>query len=206
MKKIKVYGELKKFLGQGTFYFDVSTPSQALKALFVNFKGLEKWILDNDKNGVVYKVKVGTEEIGEENIADLAIPLGTKEVFSIAPIITGAGSGFGRFLTGAILFGASFIPGLQGWTIGTFGSGLGTINVATNLARIGGLLMISGAAEMLSPQPEIPEEVNNRLQNFSFSGIANVDLVGTPIPIVMGRAFCGSVIVSTGLDVDQVIE
>ena len=64
MKKIKVYGELKKFLGQGTFYFDVSTPSQALKALFVNFKGLEKWILDNDKNGVVYKVKVGTEEIG----------------------------------------------------------------------------------------------------------------------------------------------
>ena len=95
---------------------------------------------------------------------------------------------------------------MQGWTIGTFGSSLGTISVATNLARIGGLLMISGAAEMLSPQPEIPEEVNNRLQNFSFSGIANVDLVGTPIPIVMGRAFCGSVIVSTGLDVDQVIE
>ena len=71
MKKIKVYGELKKFLGQGTFYFDVSTPSQALKALFVNFKGLEKWILDNDKNGVVYKVKVGTEEIGEENMTKL---------------------------------------------------------------------------------------------------------------------------------------
>ena len=204
MKKIKVYGELKKFLGQGTFYFDVATPSQALKALFVNFKGLEKWILDNDKNGVVYKVKVGTEEIGEENITDLAMPLGTNEVFSIAPIITGAGSGFGRFLTGAFLFGASFfIPG--GWTIGTFGSALGTIGVQATVAKIGALLMISGAAEMLSPQPEIPEELN-RLQNFSFSGISNVDLVGTPIPIVMGRAFCGSVIVSTGLDVDQVIE
>ena len=65
--------------------------------------------------------------------------------------------------------------------------------------------MISGAAEMLSPQPEIPAELN-QLQNFSFSGISNVDLVGTPIPIVMGRAFCGSVIISTGLDVDQVIE
>jgi len=204
MKKIKVYGELKKFLGQGTFYFDVATPTEALKALFVNFKGLEKWIIDNDKNGVVYKVKVGKEEIGEDNITDLAIPLGTKEVFSIAPIITGAGRGFGRFLTGALLLGAGFlIPG--SWSIGTFGI-TSPIGVASTLKKFGALMMISGAAEMLSPQPDIPSmNEANQLQNFSFSGINNVNQVGTPIPIVMGRAFCGSAIVSSGLDVDQVV-
>nr|BAR31320.1 Phage-related protein, tail component (COG4723) [uncultured Mediterranean phage uvMED] len=206
MKKIKIYGELKKFLGQGIFYFDVTTPTEALKALLVNFEGLEKWLLDNDQNGIVYKVKVGTEEIGEENINDLAIPMGTKEVFSIAPIITGAGRGFGRFLTGALLVGASFIPGLQGLTIGTFGSSLGAIGVASTLKKFGVLMMISGAAEMISPQPEIPTmNEANQLQNFSFSGINNVNQVGTPIPIVMGRAFCGSAIISSGLDVDQVV-
>ena len=205
MKKIKVYGELKKFLGQSIFYFDVTTPTEALKALLVNFKGLEKWLLDNDQNGIVYKVKVGTEEIGEENINDLAIPMGTKEVFSIAPIITGAGRGFGRFLTGALLLGAGFlIPGA--WTIGTFGSSIGTIGVASTLKKFGVLMMISGAAEMLSPQPDIPTMSEaNQLQNFSFSGINNVNQVGTPIPIVMGRAFCGSAIISSGLDVDQVV-
>ena len=82
-KTIKVYGELKKYLGIGTFLFDVNTASEAIKALCVNFEGLEQWFLNNDKNGIAYKVKVGTEEIGEDNIENLALPLGTKEVFSI---------------------------------------------------------------------------------------------------------------------------
>ena len=59
---------------------------------------------------------------------------------------------------------------------------------------------------MLSPQPDFPNMAQaNQLQNFSFSGINNVNQVGTPIPIVMGRAFCGSTIISSGLDVDQVV-
>ena len=107
-KTIKVYGELKKYLGTGTFLFDVNTASEAIKALCVNFKGLEQWFLDNDKNGIAYKVKVGTEEIGEDNIENLALPLGTKEVFSIRPVITGSGRGFGRILTGALFIGAGF--------------------------------------------------------------------------------------------------
>ena len=56
-KTIKVYGQLKKFLGQGTFELDVANASQAIKALCVNFKGLEKWFIDYDKNRVSYKVK-----------------------------------------------------------------------------------------------------------------------------------------------------
>ena len=67
-------------------------------------------------------------------------------------------------------------------------------------------MTLSGVVEMLSPQPDIPNlEQANQLQNFSFSGINNVNQVGTPIPIVMGRAFCGSAIISAGLDVDQVL-
>jgi len=202
MKKIKVYGQLKNFLGQSTFYFDVCTASEAIKALCVNFKGLEKWLIDNDQNGIAYKVKVGTEEIGEDNINDLALPLGTKEVFSITPVITGAGRGFGRILTGAILIGAGFLVG-GGFLGGALAKNLGAI---TALKKYGLLMAISGVADLLSPQPDFPEmNQATQLQNFSFSGITNVSQVGTVIPVVMGRAFCGSSVISSSLDVDQVI-
>ena len=202
MKKIKVYGQLKKFLGQSTFYFDVCTASEAIKALCVNFVGLEKWLIDNDQNGIAYKVKVGTEEIGEDNINDLALPLGTKEVFSITPVITGAGRGFGRILTGAILIGAGFLVG-GGFLGGALAKNLGAIAA---LKKYGVLMAISGVADMLSPQDNFPEmNQATQLQNFSFSGVTNVSQVGTVIPVVMGRAFCGSSVISSSLDVDQVI-
>nr|BAR26356.1 Phage-related protein, tail component (COG4723) [uncultured Mediterranean phage uvMED]BAR26436.1 Phage-related protein, tail component (COG4723) [uncultured Mediterranean phage uvMED] len=203
MKTIKVYGQLKKYLGQGTFQFDVCTASEAIKALCVNFAGLEKWFIDNDQNGISYKVKVGTEEIGEQNITDLVLPLGTKEVFSIRPVITGAGRGFGRILTGALIIGAGFLVPAA-WAIGTFG---GTpMLVGATLKKFGLIMALSGVSEMLSPQPDFPDmRQATQLQNFSFSGINNVNQVGTPIPIVMGRAFCGSAIISSGLDVDQVV-
>ena len=59
MKVVKVYGALKERLGQGTFELEVDTPAQAIKALCVNFDGLDKWIIDNDRNGIGYKDLVG---------------------------------------------------------------------------------------------------------------------------------------------------
>ena len=63
--------------------------------------------------------------------------------------------------------------------------------------------MLSGAAEMLSPQPELPTEPN-LLESSALSGLSNVENQGAPIPICYGRAFVGSVIISTGLDTDEV--
>ena len=52
MKVVKVYGALKERLGRGTFEFAVNTPAQAVKALCVNYPGLDKWFIDNDQNGI----------------------------------------------------------------------------------------------------------------------------------------------------------
>ena len=54
MKVVKVHGALKERLGQGTFEFNVETPAQAIKALCANFSGLDKWLIDSDKDGVAY--------------------------------------------------------------------------------------------------------------------------------------------------------
>ena len=42
-----------------------------------------------------------------------------------------------------------------------------------------------------------------RLESFSFSGIVNTSQQGMPVPIVYGRAFVGSAVLSSGLDVAQ---
>lgn len=202
MKTVKVYGQLAKYLGQSTFKFDVITPAEAIKALLVNFQGLDQWLLDSQKDGVAYKVKVGEEKIYTDNIDDLALPFTDKNVFSIRPVIQGSGRGFTRFLTGALIIGAGFlIPST--WAIGTFG---GTpIMVGATLKKLGFIMALGGVAEMLSPQPTLPD-MNQALisDNFSISGLRNNATVGTAIPICYGRAYVGSTIISTGLDTDEV--
>ena len=201
MKTVKVYGALKKYLGQGTFNFDVATPAEAIQALCVNFKGLDKYLLDSEKDGVAYKVKVGKEKIEKDNIKDLGMPWSYRDVFSIRPVIQGAGRGFGRFITGALLVGAGFLVPAT-WSVGTFGI-TGAIGVGSTLKKFGVLMMISGAAEMLSPQPKLPTEAN-RLESFALTGLNNLNTIGSAIPIAYGRVFVGSTVISTGLDTDEV--
>ena len=201
MKTVKVYGQLAKFLGQSIFKFDVATPSEAIQALLVNFKGLDKWLIDNEKDGVAYKVKVGQEKIFKDNVKNLADPFSNKEVFSIRPVIQGAGRGFSRFITGALLLGAGFLAGG-----GFFGSAIAkNLGAISFVKQMGFIMTLSGVAEMLSPQPTLPDmNQANTLDNFTISGLRNVNTVGTAIPICFGRAFVGSTIISTGLDTDEV--
>ncbi len=201
MKTVKVYGQLAKYLGQSTFKFDVITPAEAIKALLVNFKGLDQWLLDSQKDGVAYKIKVGEEKIYKDNIDDLALPFTDKNVFSIRPVIQGSGRGFTRFLTGALILGAGFLAGG-----GFFGSAIAkNLGAISFVKQMGFIMALGGVAEMLSPQPTLPD-MNQALisDNFSISGLRNVSTVGTAIPICYGRAYVGSTIISTGLDTDEV--
>jgi len=216
MKVVKVYGALKKQLGgQGTFELDVNTPAEAIKALTANFKGLAKWMVESEQHGVAYKVQLGTEVVGEEQIDTLLHPWSEREVFSITPVMSGAGRGWGQVLLGAALIGLSFVafPALGGAFAGGSGAGLsgGAIYKAgawgsKALGAIGLSMMLGGVSQMLSPPPpDLNMKQANVLQNYSFSGVTNTAQVGTAIPIAYGRLFVGSSVISSGLDVDEVV-
>ena len=65
-------------------------------------------------------------------------------------------------------------------------------------------LVLLGVAQMLSPTPSAPKfEEAQQLESFTFSGIVNTARQGGPVPIVLGRAYAGSVVISSGLDVEQ---
>jgi predicted phage tail protein len=44
-----------------------------------------------------------------------------------------------------------------------------------------------------------------RFESFTFSGITNTVQQGLPVPICYGRAYIGSAVISSGLDVDQLV-
>lgn len=207
MKVVKVYGKLRELLGQCRFELNVSTPAQAFKALLINFPELEKFILDSEKDGVAYRMMVGRQHIGEDNFADLALPLGSNEVFSIAPVIVGAGSGFGRIAAGVGLIALSFaFPGgglFSYFSYSGVAAGTGVLTgIGTALSAVGAGLVLGGVSQMISPTPK-PQQLSEaeRLQSFSFSGIVNTSTQGTPVPVILGRAYAGSVVISSGLDV-----
>jgi predicted phage tail protein len=229
MKVVKVYGALRKKLGQCRFEFDVETPAQAIKALCVNFRGLEKWLLDSERDGVSYRVTIGKEKITQESTGHLILPWSEKEVFSITPVIVGAGGGTGQILAGVGLFafailtagaGAGFL-GLGAGLTGTAATGplaagfavqsgfvLGSA-ASVAIGSIGAALLVSGISQAISPSPIQSTSVFERgreaakLESFTFSGIVNTAKQGLPVPIVYGRAYVGSAVLSSGLDVDQ---
>jgi len=195
MKVVKVYGALRKRLGRCRFEFDVATPAQAIKALCVNFPGLEKWLIDSEKDGVGYRVAVSREKVTEQDMSPLFMPFSEREVFSITPVVAGAGGGggFGQFLLGAALIGASFIPGVGAFAVSA-------------LQAVGTSLALSGIANIISPQPNPSLERSKeaaKLESFVFNNVVNTAKQGLPVPIAYGRVFVGSAVLSSGLDVDQ---
>jgi len=198
MKVVKVYGALRKKLGQCRFEFHADTPAQALKALCVNFPGLDKWLIDSEAAGMGFRVTRGREAITNDSLEDLLLPWSEREVFSITPVITGAGA-VGRVLAGiALLAVAIFVPGFAVWA-GPTAYGL--------IVGVGTSLVLGGVASMISPQPTMGSLTSGResarLESFTFSGIVNTSKQGMPVPIAYGRVFVGSAVISSGLDVDQ---
>ena len=218
MKVVKVYGALRKRLGQCRFEFEAATPAQALKALCVNFPGLSKWLIDSEKDGVGYRVTIGKERVTDD-LSPLVMPWSEKEVFSITPVIAGAGRGLGTIALGiglitiAILApGAGFALSAGGFTttgvaataVAAPGFALAS-GLAVAAGNLGIGLVFMGIAQAISPQPDVPQlDESAQLESFTFSNVVNTSKQGLPVPLAYGRVFVGSAVISSGLDVDEV--
>ena len=209
LSKVKVYGHLAEHLGQSTFEALIRTPAEAVRFLMCNFPELRGLMRDG-----YYKVAVGRHDLQLADCPEqLHYPVGSSEVVSIIPVVTGAGGddrrGFGSILLGAALIGAAILaPG-----VGLIGTSFGVVPGATGLAEgvaaaagnIGIALVLTGTAQLLSPTPEVPGldgDPRNDPNNFSFSGVQNTSREGVPVPVAYGEVIVGSVVISAGLNVE----
>ena len=199
LRKLKLYGQLAEFIGHKEFEIKVNRVSQAVSFLIHNFPEVERFMSPK-----YYQVKVGNYDIDE---SELAYPVGQEDIHFI-PAISGAGRGFGKILLGAALIaGAFLIPGLPGGAA-TFSmkAGLGGGFLAKSMVYVGASLVLSGVSDLLFPLPE-PQKFSSEEDpqlSFSFSGVQNTSRAGTPVPIVYGEIFTGSVVISAAIDTNQV--
>ena len=193
LRTVRLYGELAEFVGHKELDAVITSTADAIRFLVSNFPSLEAHMADRH-----YQVLVDDYDIGEDDIHN---PIGQSDI-SIVPVITGAGGGAGRFLLGAVLIGASFAVG-GGLLGGALAKNLGAIGFVKN---IGFALAIGGVSQMLYQQ-EQPKDFSNDQDpriSFSFSGVQNTSRAGTTHPIVYGEIFTGSVVISAGIDTNQV--
>ena len=197
LRKIKLYGELAEFVGHKEFEVQVDSLAKAVSFLINNFEGIDKFMSPK-----YYQVKVGNYEINE---SELTYPIGQEDIHFI-PVIVGAGGGTRRLLLGAALIGVGVLSGGATFTASGF-TGTGFLGGTTAvLGNVGIGLAIAGVSEMLFPLPkpkEFTSEQDPKL-SFNFSGTQQTSRAGTPVPIVYGEIFTGSVVISVGIDTEQV--
>ena len=201
LRKVKLYGELADFVGHKELDAVITCTADAIRFLITNFEGLEAHMADR-----YYKVLVDDYEIGEEDIHN---PIG-KSNLSIVPVIAGAGGGLGKTLLGVALIGfAVLAPGagfMAGGGLGFGSTVAGKFSFAALAGNIGIGLTLMGVSEMLFPLPQ-PQDFSNEEDpriSFSFSGVQNTSRAGTSHPIAYGEIVTGSVVISAGIDTNQV--
>ena len=199
MRKIKLYGELVKITGHKELEAVVNTTAQAVSFLVSNFPELESHMADK-----YYQVLLDKEE--EVDIEELHFPVGKSDI-KFVPVISGSG-GIGKALFGGALIALSF--GVGGLFTAPLSFGAGGFAAAGLGAKaafgIGAGLVLSGVSDMLFPTPKMPQfssEQDPRL-SFSFSGTQQTSRAGTPVPLVFGEIFTGSVVISSSIDTEQV--
>ena len=211
LRKIRLYGHLAEHCGQKVFEAVARTPAEAIRFLLCNFPELRSIM-----NAGHYTVAVGphTLQLGDSP-EQIGYPLMPDDDIRIIPVVTGANffRRFGAILVGALLIGAAVASG--GASLGLTGfasnavvgvsstSALTTGAIAAGAGNLGLGLVLTGVAGLLSPTVPTPDIDNDPRNNFSFSGIQNVNREGVPIPIAYGEVIVGSVVVSAGLNVEE---
>tara|TARA_R100000426_G_scaffold9398_1_gene10483 strand:- start:5 stop:610 length:606 start_codon:yes stop_codon:yes gene_type:complete len=198
MRKIKLYGELAKITGHKELEAVVNTTAQAVSFLVNNFPELESHMANK-----YYQVLLDKEE--EVDIEELHFPVGKSDI-KFVPVISGSG-GIGKALFGGALIALSFGVGGLFTAPLTMSGGFAAAGLGAKAAfGIGAGLVLGGVSDMLFPTPKMPQfssEQDPRI-SFSFSGTQQTSRAGTPVPLVYGEIFTGSVVISSSIDTEQV--
>ena len=235
MKKVVLRGELgKKF---GRFHsFDLNTPAEAIRALSANFEGFQRELTEAGERGIGYMVQIGKDAM--ESLDEIGNPTGQAEAISITPVLQGAGGGgVGKIFAGVALVAAAIVLGPLGAGFLGLGAGVGgagavgvgflTAGVSSAIGFIGTSLILSGTAQLLSPQitadgagggsfgtatrqrardsfaSENNEIADNRA-SYIFNGAVNLTAQGACVPLCYGKMRVGSVVISAGITTEDI--
>lgn len=154
--------------------FAISTPREAIHMLDANYPGFRQDFFACERYGIIAD--------GEERDGEAAVDFTFNRDLHIVPMIEG------QAFIGTALVAAIIGPGI--------------------VANVLGSLLVLGITFGLSLllRPKKPNDKKNEKDegSYIFSGAENVTTQGVPVPIIYGRVFAGSVVISAGLSVNDV--
>lgn len=186
---IRLYGALGARFGR-VHKMAVQTSAEAVKALCVNFDGLEEYLRNAQQNGMTFAVFRGKRNIGIEDYKELS---GTSDI-RIAPIMEGSKkAGVFQTILGAVMIVAGIaISYFSAGTLSAFGASLAAGGVG---------MMAGGIYQMLSPQPkglQGRDDPDNK-PSYAFGGSVNTLAMGNPVAVLYGEREIGGAIISAGV-------
>ena len=217
MQRVRLLGELGERFGAEHTYYNLRTPADAIKILCINKPEFKDFLLKSEENGIGYQVLQGGQDFSYE---ELLLPFGEKDLV-IVPVVSGSGDGVGKVLAGIGLIALALINPFGAAAIGTFGltNAIAVSSILPAVGAIGVSLALSGVAQMISPQPQVPtlggfggfaggntrmgsrnrtngpESVTSGIdgqQSYAYTGAANTVGVGATVPLAYGKVLVGS--------------
>lgn len=193
MRKIYLKGRLASFGKE--FDFEVDSVSEAVRALATQIKGFRQALVQGE-----YRVYVGGElfdetecflHLEDQDITILPVPAGSKN------------GGFFKVILGIALLGIGFMVGASTALLTVGGTALIT---GSTLITLGAGLALAGIGMMLSPTPQTDsQEAVDKRQSYLFRSPVNLVEEGNALPVAYGMAWCGSLVLSAGIDIKEVI-
>lgn len=173
---IRVHGPLGDKYGH-EHRFAISTPREAVAALDANYSGFRRDFLKTERYALLVDGDWRDDPSG-------AVLPASREI-DFHPIIEGR-------ISGLIIAGVTALTGITGIAATIIGSAL-TIGLLVGVS-----LLLTPKAKKTSAGDSAKDE------SYMFSGPENVTEQGAAVPIVYGRCFVGSVVVSAGLEVTEI--
>lgn len=201
---IRLHGHLKDRYG-AALDWQVETPRQAVSALRANFPDFAEQIKDGHYAFAIGAYPEDFVPLRAAEDWDFVVPPGRD--IHMVPVVEGEGPV-------ALLAAGAAIVGGTAAAAGVFTLGLTAFSAVAfagvtwgQLALFGVSLALSGVAQLLSPTPKAADftqqERPESRPSFIFSGPVNVVEQGGPVPLVYGRMLVGSVVISSGLSVEE---
>ena len=176
MKKIKLYGPLKKICGVKEFEADVSNVDQIYSYLKVNYPQCQEHLLE-----AFYNIQMNDVDITFKNIV-----LKDDGEIKLIPMISGN------------FFQAFFITLVGGW----FNTSITSLKAFYSALTVGALSFV---ANLLAPVPTTPG-TDPQVESFLSNQTANTTKAGGASPLVFGECLVGSIVISAGADTVEVAD
>lgn len=204
LRTIHLHGDLGARFGE-KHVLSVETASEAVRALAVLHRDFRDTIIKGEYHIVRTPANGNLALNGVELDLDMVsnYRLGGGDLH-IMPVIAGSknSSGLIKIVLGVALVGAAFMftGGALGAAIPLGSSGI-SISGGT-MAMVGLAVAAAGVSSLLTPE----EEDDKSTDSFLISGPGSTSQEGSAIPLVYGEVYTGGVVISAGMDAEDLLK